>query len=134
MNRRKTFWIFHFGLVIFYSVMYAAAVFRLNYRLGISISHPEFGIFFIGALIVLGTFFRWRFRKTFTVNMKLKGPRGRRLFRLSVLLLSIHFIGAISTGILLKMGLPLYDYHRQSIWIVPVLLLFHIATRFKNMA
>jgi len=126
MKNKTKFMIFHALLVIFYSYMYLSSVFDMNLPF---ITHGQFGFYM--SLLIVATFlvFNKTLIKKFKHYLNLnKGAKYFRLHKLSVILLIVHFLGAVATGILMRFY-NTYSFHSLSRFIVPVLIVFHLITK-----
>ena len=129
MKNRTKFLIFHSLMIVFYVYMYFTSITYLDNQWG-WISHRQFG--FVMSLLIIGTFILFgktlipKFKHYFSLK---KGNFKFKLFKISVILMIAHFVMSVATGIMMRYGINMYQYHKLSKFIVPALIIFHILTR-----
>lgn len=127
MKNRTWFRIFHGVFILFYVLMYSTGVFNLR----LPIYHNQVGILLV--LVLFGLLMtKFKIITTILLNYLKLSLKNKKLliFKLSVWLLLIHFFLTIITGILMTQGIDLYAYHILSKFIVPVLLILHLASNY----
>lgn len=126
MKNRTKFLIFHSLVAIFYIYMYASSVFNIDYKFSL-IDHGKFG-FYMSILIILVFIL---FHKTLISKFKhyfnfKKGKLPFKVFKLSVVLMILHFTFSVASGLLMRIGVNTYQFHALSKYIVPGILAFHL--------
>lgn len=127
MKSKNHFKLFHSILLLFYIVMYSTSVFNLSYKWQLPLTHKQFGILFV-LIITTGLLFNGKiiFKKLKHFFDFSKGKFEMKLFKLSVVLMILHFILSIVTGVLMNFGIDTYTFHALSKYIVPALIVFHL--------
>lgn len=126
---KNKFKLIHRILFLFYLVMYSTSVFQLSYKWRLPLTHKQFGIGFV-LIITIYLFFNGNnvFKKLRHYFDFSKGKFEMKLFKLSVVLMILHFVMSIISGVLMNFGLNTYAFHTLSKYIVPVLMVFHLLT------
>jgi len=129
MKSKNHFKLFHSILLLFYIVMYSTSVFNLSYKWHLPLTHKQFGIIFV-LIITTGLIFNGKiiFKKLKHFFDFSNGKFEIKLFKLSVVLMILHFILSVATGVLMNFGIDTYTFHVLSKYIVPWLVVFHLFT------
>ncbi|MBI9012455.1 MAG: hypothetical protein JEZ08_09535 [Clostridiales bacterium] len=126
---KSKFKLFHGLLLMFYIVMYSTSVFQLSSKWRLPLTHKQFGLGFALMLTIFllfnGKTILKRLRYFFDLS---KGKFMMKLFKLSVVLMILHFVMSIVSGVLMNFGLNTYVIHALSKYIVPILVIFHLFT------
>jgi cytochrome bd-type quinol oxidase subunit 1 len=66
-----------------------------------------------------------RFKNYFDLR---KGKTRFKVFKFSVIVMSIHFVLSLVSGLLMNFGLNTFQFHATSRYIVPFIVLLHLTT------
>lgn len=123
MKNKTKFMIFHGMMIVFYIYMYMTSITKwFNHKTG--------GVILTIFIVLIGVLFREALFSKFKHYFDFKtGHITFKVFKISVLLMMGHFVISVTTGVLMGLGINSYKFHRLSLYVVPVLVLFHLISR-----